>query len=58
MPHLSPMSWLMGIVTTWTIMMIFTSNIWWSNQHFFNTDSNKQGKKSETQWQWILQDGW
>nr|AAL28028.1 ATPase 8 [Fletcherodrilus sigillatus] len=58
MPHLSPMSWMMAILSTWSIMMLFTSNIWWSNQHIFKTTSHKMHNNMKTSWQWSLQDGW
>nr|AMO26959.1 ATP synthase F0 subunit 8 [Amynthas sp. 1 LZ-2016] len=52
MPHLSPMSWLMAIITFWVIMMLFTSNIWWTNLHTFETDSNKKSVVSQIPWSW------
>nr|AAL28044.1 ATPase 8 [Terrisswalkerius carbinensis] len=58
MPHLSPMSWIFMIITSWTIMMLFNSNIWWSNKHYFETNSNKNMKKDKLLWQWFLQGGW
>nr|AAL28036.1 ATPase 8 [Terrisswalkerius canaliculatus] len=59
MPHLSPMSWLLAIITTWIIMMLFTSNIWWIGQHMFETKSMKtNGKTYSSPWHWFLQDGW
>nr|AAL28040.1 ATPase 8 [Terrisswalkerius nashi] len=58
MPHLSPMSWLMATATTWTLTMLFTSNIWWSNIHTFEADSYTNLNSSEMHWQWTLQDGW
>nr|AMO26920.1 ATP synthase F0 subunit 8 [Amynthas sp. 2 JS-2012] len=58
MPHLSPMSWLLAIITFWAIMMLFTSNIWWTNQHMFETSSTTKMKSCQTPWPWSLQDGW
>nr|AAL28032.1 ATPase 8 [Terrisswalkerius erici] len=58
MPHLSPMSWMLAIITFWTIMMMFSSNTWWSNLHTFETDSSINLGSTEKQWQWSLQDGW
>nr|QED22594.1 adenosine triphosphate 8 [Amynthas sp. GX201002-04] len=58
MPHLSPMSWLMAIITFWIIMMLFTSNIWWTNLHTFETDSHKKTVAIQLPWSWSLQDGW
>nr|YP_010713484.1 ATP synthase F0 subunit 8 [Barbronia yunnanensis]WDA96185.1 ATP synthase F0 subunit 8 [Barbronia yunnanensis] len=29
MPHLSPMSWLLTMISLWLMMIIFTSSIWW-----------------------------
>nr|AAL28026.1 ATPase 8 [Spenceriella cormieri] len=58
MPHLSPMSWLTAIITFWLIMMLFTSNIWWSNTHKFETDSTNQLKAKHLSWNWLLQGGW
>nr|AMO27011.1 ATP synthase F0 subunit 8 [Amynthas sp. 2 LZ-2016] len=52
MPHLSPMSWLMAIITFWIIMMLFTSNIWWTNLHIFETDSHKKSTSSQLMWTW------
>nr|BDQ44112.1 ATP synthase F0 subunit 8 [Pheretima confusa]BDQ44125.1 ATP synthase F0 subunit 8 [Pheretima confusa] len=52
MPHLSPMSWLMAIITFWTIMMLFTSNIWWTNLHTFETDSHKKPIADLRPWSW------
>nr|AAL28046.1 ATPase 8 [Terrisswalkerius moritzi] len=58
MPHLSPMSWLMSILTSWITLMMYASNTWWSNKHMFETMSNQQLKNDELQWQWFLQGGW
>nr|QED22642.1 adenosine triphosphate 8 [Amynthas sp. AH201608-01] len=58
MPHLSPMSWIMAIISFWAILMLFTSNIWWTNLHTFETDSSSKMKLSQLPWCWTLQDGW
>nr|AAL28050.1 ATPase 8 [Terrisswalkerius phalacrus] len=58
MPHLSPMSWLLAIITFWTTMLLFTSNTWWSNLHMFETDSHTYSEKLTNFWQWSLRDGW
>nr|YP_009245124.1 ATP synthase F0 subunit 8 [Amynthas jiriensis]AMR74062.1 ATP synthase F0 subunit 8 [Amynthas jiriensis] len=58
MPHLSPMSWLLAIITFWTILMLFTSNIWWTNLHAFETDTLQYKGNKQTSWPWSLQDGW
>nr|BDQ44437.1 ATP synthase F0 subunit 8 [Amynthas corticis] len=52
MPHLSPMSWLMAIITFWTIMMLLTSNIWWTNLHTFEPDSHKKTVTNQLPWSW------
>nr|QED22577.1 adenosine triphosphate 8 [Amynthas sp. YN201006-04] len=58
MPHLSPMSWLLAIITLWTIMMLFTSNIWWTNLHMFEADTSSTLKSGQLPWCWTLQGGW
>nr|QED22585.1 adenosine triphosphate 8 [Amynthas sp. FJ201005-01]QED22631.1 adenosine triphosphate 8 [Amynthas sp. ZJ201522-03]QED22633.1 adenosine triphosphate 8 [Amynthas sp. ZJ201521-01]QED22634.1 adenosine triphosphate 8 [Amynthas sp. HK201601-06]QED22635.1 adenosine triphosphate 8 [Amynthas sp. GD201117-14]QED22649.1 adenosine triphosphate 8 [Amynthas sp. FJ201112-03]QED22652.1 adenosine triphosphate 8 [Amynthas sp. GX201301-02] len=58
MPHLSPMSWLVAIIFFWAILMLFTSNIWWTNLHTFETDSPSKMKGGQLPWCWTLQDGW
>nr|AAL28030.1 ATPase 8 [Fletcherodrilus unicus] len=58
MPHLSPMSWILAIITTWSIMMLFTSGMWWSNQHLFKAASHSHLGATMLQWQWNLQSGW
>nr|QED22575.1 adenosine triphosphate 8 [Amynthas sp. HN201007-02]QED22629.1 adenosine triphosphate 8 [Amynthas sp. HK201601-13]QED22636.1 adenosine triphosphate 8 [Amynthas sp. ZJ201519-02] len=58
MPHLSPMSWLLAIITFWTIMMLFTSNIWWTNLHTFEADTSSTLKSGQLPWCWTLQGGW
>nr|BDQ43553.1 ATP synthase F0 subunit 8 [Amynthas sp. CS029]BDQ43787.1 ATP synthase F0 subunit 8 [Amynthas sp. CS029] len=52
MPHLSPMSWLLAIMTFWTILMLFTSNIWWTNLHTFETDSLSKVSGFQLPWCW------
>nr|YP_009020899.1 ATP synthase F0 subunit 8 [Metaphire vulgaris]AHM23781.1 ATP synthase F0 subunit 8 [Metaphire vulgaris] len=52
MPHLSPMSWLLAIITFWTILMLFTSNIWWTNLHTFETDFRTKSKMNQVSWNW------
>nr|BDQ44138.1 ATP synthase F0 subunit 8 [Amynthas distichus] len=52
MPHLSPMSWLMAIITFWALMMLFTSNIWWTNLHTFETDSHSKPSADLHAWSW------
>nr|YP_009244874.1 ATP synthase F0 subunit 8 [Amynthas morrisi]AMO26972.1 ATP synthase F0 subunit 8 [Amynthas morrisi] len=52
MPHLSPMSWLLAAMFFWAILMLFTSNIWWTNLHTFETDSSKTVKGSLLPWCW------
>nr|BDQ43969.1 ATP synthase F0 subunit 8 [Pheretima iizukai] len=52
MPHLSPMSWFLAIMTFWTILMLFTSNIWWTNLHTFETDSSNKMSNSQLPWCW------
>nr|BDQ44255.1 ATP synthase F0 subunit 8 [Amynthas yamade] len=52
MPHLSPMSWLMAILTFWVILMLFTSNIWWTNLHTFETDSPNKIGENQIPWCW------
>nr|BDQ43618.1 ATP synthase F0 subunit 8 [Pithemera bicincta]BDQ43943.1 ATP synthase F0 subunit 8 [Pithemera bicincta] len=52
MPHLSPMSWLMAVIMFWLIMLLFTSNLWWTNLHTFETDSPHKMKVSSLPWSW------
>nr|BDQ43878.1 ATP synthase F0 subunit 8 [Metaphire agrestis] len=52
MPHLSPMSWLLAIITFWTILMLFTTNIWWTNLHTFETGTLKTSGNKHTFWYW------
>nr|AAL28038.1 ATPase 8 [Terrisswalkerius millamilla] len=58
MPHLSPMSWLLAATTFWTTMMLFTSNMWWSNNHMFKTGDNPLKTSKLMTWEWFLQGGW
>nr|YP_009244848.1 ATP synthase F0 subunit 8 [Amynthas carnosus]AMO26933.1 ATP synthase F0 subunit 8 [Amynthas carnosus]BDQ43865.1 ATP synthase F0 subunit 8 [Amynthas carnosus] len=52
MPHLSPMSWLTAIATLWIIMMLYTSNIWWTNLHTFEADFHKKIPAYKLPWPW------
>nr|BDQ44060.1 ATP synthase F0 subunit 8 [Pheretima silvatica] len=52
MPHLSPMSWLLAILTFWIIMMLFTSNIWWTNLHMFETNTLQTSENKHISWSW------
>nr|BDQ43956.1 ATP synthase F0 subunit 8 [Metaphire hilgendorfi] len=52
MPHLSPMSWLMAIMTFWTILMLFTTNTWWTNLHTFETSALQAEGNKHTPWSW------
>nr|BDQ44489.1 ATP synthase F0 subunit 8 [Manus koellikeri] len=52
MPHLSPMSWLLAITTFWAIMMLFTTNIWWTNLHMFETGDLQTSGNKITSWYW------
>uniref|UniRef100_A0AAU7YPC7 ATP synthase F0 subunit 8 n=1 Tax=Amynthas bubonis TaxID=3229772 RepID=A0AAU7YPC7_9ANNE len=52
MPHLSPMSWLMAISTFWIILMLFTSNIWWTNLHTFEANIPQTSSKKNIAWPW------
>nr|BDQ43579.1 ATP synthase F0 subunit 8 [Amynthas quintanus] len=52
MPHLSPMSWLLAILTFWTVMLLLTSNIWWTNLHTFETGSLQAKGSKHLPWFW------
>nr|BDQ43696.1 ATP synthase F0 subunit 8 [Duplodicodrilus schmardae] len=52
MPHLSPMSWLLAIITFWTVLLLLTSNIWWANLHTFEVGSHKSSGSTELPWPW------
>nr|BDQ44294.1 ATP synthase F0 subunit 8 [Metaphire communissima] len=52
MPHLSPMSWLLAIITFWIIMMLFTTNIWWTNLHTFETGALQTKSNKHAPWSW------
>nr|BDQ44242.1 ATP synthase F0 subunit 8 [Amynthas glaucus] len=52
MPHLSPMSWVLAIMAFWSILMLFTSNIWWSNLHTFETNTTNTVSGSQLPWHW------
>nr|YP_009244861.1 ATP synthase F0 subunit 8 [Amynthas hupeiensis]AMO26946.1 ATP synthase F0 subunit 8 [Amynthas hupeiensis]BDQ43722.1 ATP synthase F0 subunit 8 [Amynthas hupeiensis]BDQ43735.1 ATP synthase F0 subunit 8 [Amynthas hupeiensis] len=52
MPHLSPMSWVLAIITFWFIMLMFTSNIWWTNLHTFEADLASVKKGDQLPWCW------
>nr|YP_009164261.1 ATP synthase F0 subunit 8 [Amynthas longisiphonus]AIR76358.1 ATP synthase F0 subunit 8 [Amynthas longisiphonus] len=52
MPHLSPMSWLMATITFWFILLLFTSNIWWTNLHTFETSIPNKHVGIELPWSW------
>nr|YP_009244939.1 ATP synthase F0 subunit 8 [Amynthas pectiniferus]AMO27063.1 ATP synthase F0 subunit 8 [Amynthas pectiniferus] len=53
MPHLSPMSWLLAIIMFWAIMLLFTSNIWWTNLHTFETSSQSKVSGGKQPWCWV-----
>nr|BDQ44216.1 ATP synthase F0 subunit 8 [Polypheretima elongata] len=52
MPHLSPMSWLMAIITFWLVMLLFTSNMWWTSSHTFEAKSPNKISGLQGAWFW------
>nr|QGZ10065.1 ATP synthase F0 subunit 8 [Eisenia balatonica] len=53
MPHLSPMSWIISIITFWAALSILTSTIWWSNYHPFSSSSKYNASSLESSWKWL-----
>nr|QGZ09987.1 ATP synthase F0 subunit 8 [Eisenia nordenskioldi nordenskioldi]UWM94621.1 ATP synthase F0 subunit 8 [Eisenia nordenskioldi]UWM94634.1 ATP synthase F0 subunit 8 [Eisenia nordenskioldi]UWM94647.1 ATP synthase F0 subunit 8 [Eisenia nordenskioldi]UWM94660.1 ATP synthase F0 subunit 8 [Eisenia nordenskioldi] len=53
MPHLSPMSWIISIITFWLTLSMLASTMWWSKHHSFNSKSKYASPTLLSYWNWV-----
>nr|AMQ12969.1 ATP synthase subunit 8 [Mesenchytraeus solifugus] len=52
MPHLSPMNWLMAILSFWLIISLIMSSNWWSQSNSFSCPKLSSSKSLSKSWNW------
>nr|AMQ12972.1 ATP synthase subunit 8 [Mesenchytraeus hydrius] len=52
MPHLSPMNWLMAIISFWFIISLIMSSNWWSQPSSFSCPKLSAMNISSNSWNW------
>lgn len=57
MPHLSPIRWIIALVSFWLTLIVFVSAIWWLAGPKFSVINIYSSHESKLNWKW-LQDGW
>nr|YP_009744332.1 ATP synthase F0 subunit 8 [Aporrectodea rosea]QIE13187.1 ATP synthase F0 subunit 8 [Aporrectodea rosea] len=52
MPHLSPMSWILAIVSFWMSISVLASTFWWTENHSFLSKTKYNISSTEFSWKW------
>nr|AVW86218.1 ATP synthase F0 subunit 8 [Euthalenessa festiva] len=52
MPHLSPLNWLMAPIIFWSLLLFFSSFLWWSQSILFPEMSSSMSLPTKNKWNW------